>query len=355
MKVLHVVRHLHKLSGVSVFCAEACDALSEEGVEVTVAVQDTSDPNQIPSQAGVKRFEERGLLARSTAKDWDVVHIHNLWTPVLHRGAAWARRNRIPVVWSPHGTLSPWCFNFKRWKKFLPWHLYQKSDLRAASVIHVTSAEEETWVRDAGFDPRIVNIPLGVHLPPQIPDRHNKIKTLLFVGRIAPVKALPNLLRAWAMVKPPDWRLRIVGIQDFPGYTDSLKAQAGSLGVTNAVDFPGQRFNEDLLEEYAHADALVLPSHNENFGAVVIDALAWGIPVITSTGTPWSEVEKVGCGWWVDNSPSKLAAALKILTALPDDERKAMGERGRRFVAERYTWQIVARKLKGVYESLVCR
>lgn len=157
------------------------------------------------------------------------------------------------------------------------------------------------------------------------------------------------------MVKPTDWRLRIVGIQDFQGYTDSLKAQADRLGISRVVEFPGQRFGEELLAEYAHADALVLPSHNENFGAVVIDALAWGMPVITSTGTPWSEVGKFGCGWWVENSPAKLAEALKALTALPDGERKAMGERGRRFVAERYTWQIVARKLKGVYESLICR
>ena len=199
-----------------------------------------------------------------------------------------------------------------------------------------------------------MNIPLGTHLPSQVPDRCAKIKTLLFVGRIAPVKALPNLFEAWALVKPVDWRLRIVGIQDFPGYTDSLKAQADRLRISNAIEFPGQRFGEELLEEYANADALVLPSHNENFGAVVIDALAWGMPVITSTGTPWSEVEKSGCGWWVDNSPAKLAEALTALTALPDDERKSMGERGWRFVAERYAWQIVARKLKGAYESLVC-
>ena len=354
MKVLHIVQHLHRLSGVSVFCSEACDALAQEGVEVSVAVQDISDPNQIPSQADVKRFEERELLAHSTAKDWDVVHIHNLWTPVLHRASIWARRNNVPVVWSTHGTLSPWAFRFKWWKKFLPWHLYQQTDLLKASVIHVTSAEEEKWVRDAGFGQRIVNIPLGTHLPSQVPSRCAKIKTLLFVGRIAPVKALPNLLEAWAMVKPVDWRLRMVGIQDFPGYTDSLKMQGTRLGIGNTIEFPGQRFGEELLGEYAHADALVLPSHNENFGAVVIDALAWGIPVITSNGTPWCEVEKFGCGWRVDNSPAKLAEALKALLALPNDERKAMGERGRRFVAERYTWQIVARKLKGVYESLLC-
>ncbi len=353
MRVLHIVKHLHKLSGVSVFCSAACDALAQEGVDVSIAVQDIFDPNQIPSQAGVKRFEERELLAHSTAKDWDVVHIHNLWTPILHRAAVWAWRNNVPVVWSTHGTLSPWAFRFKWWKKFLPWHLYQRSDLRAASVIHVTSAEEEKWVRDTGFWQHIVNIPLGTNVPSHVPDRGGRIKTLLFVGRIAPVKALPNLLEAWAIANHFDWRLRILGIEDFPGYTDSLRVQGERLGISNSIEFPGQRVGEELQNEYAHADALVLPSHNENFGAVVIDALAWGMPVITSTGTPWSEVGKVGCGWWVDNSPSQLATAINALIALSDKGRREMGCRGRHFVAERYTWQIVANKLKDAYEAIV--
>lgn len=355
MRVLHIVQHLHKLSGVSVFCAEVCDALAQEGAEVSIAVQNISDPNQIPSRTGVKRFGEQELLTHSTAKDWDVVHIHNLWTPVLHRGAAWARRNNVPVVWSTHGTLSPWAFRFKWWKKMVPWYLYQRADLRSASIIHVTSADEETWVRNAGLRQRVVNIPLGTHLPPQVPVRCAKVKTLLFVGRIAPVKALPTLLDAWTMVRPVGWKLRIVGVQDFDGYTDSLKAQCDRLGISTTVEFPGQRFGEDLLGEYADASALILPSHNENFGAVVIDALAWGMPVITSTGTPWQEVAKFGCGWWVDNTSQELAEALKDLIALSDEERCMMGEKGRRYVEGRYTWQSVARELKGVYESLLRR
>jgi len=355
MKVLHVVEHLHKLSGVSCFCNEVTDALREQGIDVVVALSRFSDQNQLPSRCNVQRMNLRNILNGTLKSDWDIIHIHNLWTMTQHRSMTWAYNNDTPVVWSLHGTLSPWAFRYKWWKKLIPWHLYQKSDLRAASVIHVTSSDEEKWVRDAGFAQEVVTIPLGTTLPESIPVRHGPERTLLFVGRITPVKALPNLLGAWAMVRPVGWKLRIVGVQDFDGYTDYLKAQCDRLGISASIEFPGQRFGEDLLGEYADASALILPSHNENFGAVVIDALAWGMPVITSTGTPWQEVEKVGCGWWVDNTSQKLAETLKGLMSLSDDERHTMGVKGRRYVAERYTWQSVALEMKGVYESLLQR
>ena len=353
MRVLHIVRHLHKLSGVSVYCSGLCDALATYGVDVTIGVANMVDSNRLESNCGVPRVQADELFANKG--DWDVVHIHNLWTPDLHRAATWARRFDIPVVWSLHGTLSPWSFRFKWWKKCLPWYLYQKRDLKSAAVLHVTSDGEEQWVRDAGFgNQRIVSIPMGTEICPEIERKHD-IYRLLFVGRIAPVKSLEKLIQAWAKVDRANWQLRIVGIEDFPGYTDSLKALCGRLGVADSVEFVGQKFGQDLEDEYARADALALVSETENFGAVVADALAWGLPVITSKGTPWREVASSCCGWWVSNEPETLAKTLRELMVLSDEERQTMGLRGRELVREKYSWTAVADQMKEVYESLLRR
>ena len=136
------------------------------------------------------------------------------------------------------------------------------------------------------------------------------------------------------------------------------------LGASQSVDFVGPKFGVDLEKEYEDADALALVSETENFGAVVADALAWGIPVITSKGTPWSCVQsnnpisqqsKKSCGWWVANDPDSLANVLKELVSLTEVERQAMGSRGRALVRAKFSWSAVAHQMKEVYESVIRR
>ena len=97
---------------------------------------------------------------------------------------------------------------------------------------------------------------------------------------------------------------------------------------------------------------MALVSETENFGAVVADALAHGMPVITSTGTRWHEVEERQCGWWVDNGVNSLTKVLKSLCALSDAERIQMGENGKRLIQEKYTWPAVAKQMSAFYERL---
>lgn len=351
MRILQVVQHLHKLSGVSVFCAEACEALSSIGVNVDVAVQDLSDSNCIASKSGARRLQVSDVC--NGRCEYDVVHIHNLWTPVLHKAAVWARKNNVPVVWSLHGTLSPWAFMYKWWKKIPAWFAFQRRDIKGAAILHVTSQCEDEWVRKFGFK-NIVNIPMGTTIPEEIPQEARE-HTLLFVGRIAPVKALPKLIEAWARADRKDWKFRIVGVEDFAGYTDSLKCLAKDLGVEDSVGFVGPKFGKDLENEYRRASALALVSETENFGAVVADAMAYGLPVITSKGTLWSEVVDEKCGWWVDNSPNSLQDVITELISLSDDERLTMGQKGRALVARKYSWSAIADKMKECYESVIRR
>jgi glycosyltransferase involved in cell wall biosynthesis len=102
-------------------------------------------------------------------------------------------------------------------------------------------------------------------------------------------------------------------------------------------------------ELYRRADLFILPSHSENFGMVVAEALACGLPVITTKGTPWEALTQHRCGWWVDVGVEPLADALRAAMALDDAERCEMGSRGRRLVEHEYTWSIVAKQMVSVY------
>lgn len=305
-------------------------------------------------------------IARSMA-DWDatadVVHIHELWLRFPHEAAVRARSLGLPVVWSTHGMTAPWSMQHKWWKKWPAWWLYQRRDLKRAAVLHVTSDQEAAWNVRLGLDVPSVTVPLGTDLPDLTAGGTcdaAPVRTILFVGRIYPVKGLANLVRAAALLQSPatshqpPLTFRIVG-PDQAGHQSKLQALARELGVADRFVWPGAKFGSELDAEYAACDALVLPSFTENFGGVVVDALAHGKPVIASKFTPWRELEEKGCGWWVENSPERLAEAIRIFAETPVEVRAEMGRRGRSLVESAYSWPSVARQMMACYERVLKR
>ena len=119
------------------------------------------------------------------------------------------------------------------------------------------------------------------------------------------------------------------------------------------VEFVGPRFDADLSREYAACDCLALVSHTENFGATVVDALAHGKPVITSTKTPWKVVQEKGCGWWVENDVETLCGTLREMMALSENDRCEMGHMGCTLVEASYSWEAVGQALLTAYGKTV--
>ena len=332
MKVLHVITGLQKAAGTTTFVENAVRELRALGNEVDICT-----------------CADSSALAR-TDFDYDIVHIHGLWSSLLHRASRVAKRRGVPVVWSTHGMTAPWAMRHKRWKKFVPWLVYQRRDLSLARVVHCTVEQEAKWNRALGFARTFV-APLGTDLARVANEESVSTagpRTLLYVGRIYPVKALDRLIRAYALTDR-EWNLRIVG-PDQAGHRAELEALCRELDLSN-VEFVGPKYGDDLVREYETCSALALVSHTENFGATVIDALACGKPVVTSTKTPWREVADAGCGWWVDNDPETLACSLRKLFALSDEDRVAMGLKGRALVESRYTWRSVARRIEEAYRA----
>ena len=361
MNIVHIVPIFQRSSGVATFVGEVANLQAQAGHFVTVATLPTYLDDHYPVQDGVSVISIQQVLTCS--HDVTHLHIHGIWTPILHKVVKWTSGNHVPMIWSLHGMLAPWAMAHKKWKKWPVWHLWQRRDLKQAAVLHATTELEARWIRDLRLGKPIEIVPLGTHIPPGFGTGHfaergpGDPRTLLFVGRVYPVKGLANLIQAWAKVDGAlrkGWRIRIVG-PDQAGHTAELQALCRQLNVEADVDFTGPRYGSDLEIEYAEADCLVLPSFTENFGGVVADALAREVPVIASNFTPWQELENADtgrCGWWVLNDPEPLAAALTEMMSQTDEDRRVLGTNGRLLVQRKYAWSAVVDRLMQVYDMV---
>ncbi|MBX3329769.1 MAG: glycosyltransferase [Nitrospira sp.] len=286
-----------------------------------------------------------------------VLHSNGLWTAVNHWVTHQARRWQVPLIVQPHGMLEPWALAYRGWKKRLALSLYQRRDLESASLFIATAEQEAESIRRFGLRQPIAVIPNGVELAvgggEEILTHRNTARTALFLSRVHPKKGLLNLVNAWGELRPRNWRLVIAG-PDEDGHLAQVMSSARQQGITECVEYVGEVEGQRKAALYRDADLFVLPTFSENFGVVVAEALAYGLPVITTRGAPWTDLERFGCGWWIDTGVGPLVETLREAMSLPEDERKAMGERGRRYV-QRYDWNVIARQTAEVYRWVLAR
>lgn len=279
----------------------------------------------------------------------DLVHVNGLWMYHSLASLRWAKRVRPRVV-TPHGMLMPWAFRYRRWKKLPIWLLWEKRGLQA-SVLHVTSEQEAVNIRALGLRAPVAVIPHGIDCPhPLMLSRPtNAVRRAIFLGRLHPVKGLVNLIEAWRQVRPRGWRLAIAG-PDECGHLADLRRAVRNATLEGCIEFHGPLYGVQKQDFLTSSDLFILPSFSENFSVVVGEALASGIPVITTRGTPWKCLEDYNCGWWVDVGVEPLARAISEATQCTSQELRAMGERGRRLVEERFSWPKVAGQMKALYK-----
>ena len=286
----------------------------------------------------------------------DIIHIQNIWMLNLHMAAVAARHKQIPYVLSLRGAISKWALSQSRWKKRLALLTYQGHDFNHAAALHATSEFEAERIRDIGYGHKTILVcPNGVNLPLELPEWERPVgrkRKMLFLSRIHKVKGLVDLVQAWAKLNPKDWILEIVG-NDEDNYWPVVQSEINRLGIGDKIIRTDFLPDEQKWVKYRQADCFVLPSYSENFGIVVAEALYAGLPVITTKGTPWKDLEECKCGYWIDVGVGSLVDALSRIVALPDEERSNMGARGHKLIKERYTWDGIAKQLKLDYEELL--
>lgn len=292
---------------------------------------------------------------RTAAEGSDFLHSHSLWTMPTIYPAQCIRGTRCRLLLSPRGTLDPWAFHHHSFRKRIVWLAGQKANFLASSCIHATADQEYGFIRELGLKPPVAIIPNGVDIPPlyQSMEETLRFRQLLFLARVHAKKGVDILLRSWRNVQDRfgDWELRIVGPDD-RGYLPQMRKLAASLGARR-VTFTGWIPEKEKTACLRRAELYVLPTHGENWGVSIADALAHGLPAIVGKGAPWSGLETHQCGWWIDNTVESVTECLKIAMALPAEELKLRGSRGRAWMAREFPWTRAAEMMNGTYRWLL--
>ena len=369
VKSCHIVPSLEARHGgpsKSVLGLARALARSEESVELLTTY---------PGSASTK--SEENLEIRSFHRDWprsicpsaglrrhlldvhaDVVHHHSIWLRTLHYAQVAARRSGASFVVSPRGMMDPWAWKHNARKKSFARAFIHPGAFEAVDGWHATSPAEAESLRDLGFRQPVCVAPNGVaamsaeesaaakqHWHGIIPGAGQR-PVALFYSRFHQKKRLLELIDAWLEFGPNDWLLLLVGIpEDYtPRMLESYVHRSSQAGRVRAYDGAGHP------PPYPIASLFVLPSHGENFGLSIAEALANGVPALVTDTTPWSGLNPIGAGWCVPWG--QFGEALRAATSESVSSLQRRGAIAREWVLTDFSWEKPARLLSEFYSAL---
>jgi glycosyltransferase involved in cell wall biosynthesis len=386
MNILHVIPSVGPARGGPSFLLRTLTAgLAQSGVRVHVATTDDNGIDRLDVQCGTPirdmgvtywffrrqtRFYTLSLplnrwLALHVA-DYDVVHIHALFSFSSVAAAYWARRRCVPYIVRPLGTLNRWGVQKRRpWLKRFSLRFLESRILGRAAVIHYTSEQERIEAAELGIVSRAEIIPNAVDGRPDtcVADdfraRHPELKgrqIVLFLSRFDAKKGLDLLLPAFAKVRQqqPEAMLVLAGNGD-SDLTKHLRKECTRLGLGADVLWIGFIEGAEKQAALHDADIFVLPSYSENFGIAPVEAMNAGLPIVISDRVAiHHDVTAAKAGIVVPCDVDRLAEA--ILFLLQDARLRAeFGRNGRSLVRQRYSLDVITHQLMALYEDIAAR
>jgi len=363
LKILQLVHTLDpSVGGVASSVLALSRGMAQRGHEVDVVVLDdgsySSDTSQLSIQPlgagkGSYRYSRRLLpWLRHYGGDYDRVIVNGIWQYLSF--AAWRRYagSSIPYYVFPHGMLDPWfkrTFPLKHLKKWLYWPWAEYRVLRDAAAVIFTSEEERLLARQSFwlYQTREKVSPLGIAAPTDAPDARseflqkypqlNDSRNFLFLGRLHPKKGCDILIEAFSCVRFPERAALIIAGPDQVHWEGELRRQAERLNVSDRVVFTGMLEGAMKQGAIASADAFVLPSHQENFGVAVVEALAAGVAVLISNKVNiWREVQADKAGYVEADDLAGTTRLLRRWIETSSSERAAIKQNARNCFEQRY-------------------
>ncbi|MBW3670211.1 MAG: glycosyltransferase [Acidobacteria bacterium] len=310
-------------------------------------------PSRRPKR--IYRSTEMDSALRKELSSFDLVHAHSIYLWPTFAAARHADDTEVPLVISPRGMLVRSLVEQKsRLIKTLWLRLVEKGNFSRASAIHFTSRREMTDARQFSLAlPRPFVVPNGIESDAPMTEKTSytaRREPVLFLGRISWKKRIDQLLRA--MVSVPGVPLIVAG-NDEENLIPSLEALSRELGIDDRVSFPGWADNETKWRLLREASVLVLPSLSENFGNVILEAMAAGAPIITTPEVGAAEiVQAENAGLVVKGTAQSIATAIASVLDRPELARR-MGESGARAAREHYSWEDIAARMEERYAAII--
>ncbi|MFE1747916.1 hormogonium polysaccharide biosynthesis glycosyltransferase HpsP [Coleofasciculus sp. H7-2] len=388
MKILQIVPSISLVyGGPSQMVLGLSEALAAEGVEVTVLTTNSNgDVGQPPLDVPLDRpVEQNGYQVRyfpcspfrrykfsldllrwlaAHAAEFDLAHIHALFSPVSTAAATVARYKHLPYLMRPLGTLDPADLRKKKRIKQIYAALLERPNLAGAAGIHFTSLQEAKISERFGTSTPDVVIPLGVKQPMMLPKgqarRHFGISEdrllLLFMSRIDPKKGLNLLIPALEKLLEEGANFHFVlagGNPQDPAYENKIREQLQASRLGDRTTITGFVTGESKTALLQDADLFVLPSYYENFGIAVAEAMCNGTPVVISDQVYiWEEIQQAEAGWVCACDVDSLTEQLR--DSLADaSERQRRGINAQEYALKNYSWKAIAQATIKAYEKII--
>jgi glycosyltransferase involved in cell wall biosynthesis len=298
---------------------------------------------------------------QSHVQEFDFVHVHTVFSHPANVAMQVCRSAGVPYCVRPLGQLCRWSMQQRGWVKRLQLALLTRRNLDGAAFIHCTSQMEADESAEVGSTSSCAVLPHGLDLPPVIRDARALLRTelgvmqdrllVVFMSRFHPKKGLELLLDATARLSVP-FDLLLAGAGD-ASYVDELKQRVIQRGLEGRVRWLGFLEGDEKWRLLQGADLFVLPSHSENFGIAVLEAVACGLPVVVSDQVALQdEVRALSLGRVVPLDEEALMAAISTLL-LSEADRAAISARAVAAAAENFSWSAAARRLMTAYQSAI--
>jgi glycosyltransferase involved in cell wall biosynthesis len=293
--------------------------------------------------------------------NFDIIHIFGIWSPFLGIIFYFAKKLGKNIIVSPLGYLEPWSLEQSKIKKKIAWHLYQKKILETADCIHVTSQQEFNSLKKINLNNKnLFLLPHGnleiIYLDLKRKEKKdNRDKIILFFSRIHKKKGLLELIEAWNILKPKNWKLDITGPISDINYKNSIKKKICLYNLEKDI-----YFCEPIFDKYSkqlkilNSDVVILPSKNENFAFSVCEAMSLGSVVLTSKETPWEEINELQAGFCLNlNNVDELINALKKIFNLKDQDFLKIRDNAKNYIKSKFDLEsIIINKYINLYKSL---
>ena len=363
MKIIHYIPSIDRMAGgISTYMQVLAKPL---GTMAEVHIMTHASENPLPMENckvhDIPRYRPFSGMWKKAVVDLldsvrpDIVHVNCCWTPDCAMIQRLAQKRGYKVVLTPHGMLEPWIIKRHYWTRKVPalW-MYQKAAVQRTDCVQATAESERDNLLKLGYNSNIKVVRLGIDAESiEMKRSWKKSRQILFLSRVHVKKGINFLVEAADVLRNElqGYKILVAGEGD-TDYVEAMKRMICDRGLQDIMQLIGGVYGDEKWRLFQTSDFFVLPTHSENFGLAIAESLASGTPVITTVGTPWSDLNSSEAGAWIEIGTEPLVETLRRFLSLSEDELETMGRNGRKLIETKYSAHVMAEQMMEVYKSV---